>query len=189
MLFVLKFVFQPFKARVVSAIIELSFTNASVLYIQPDKLGDSESEVTARRKLAGNLSVGNPPAGVDISVNAEKETTQIQKCRRSIRGAGEQTRRFTWTLTENKNDRNGIDLDLVAVVILVKGKGEIKLSQMLNGKLGSTISSIFGYRSITTPVKEKAFDGMKFFGKRPDSLSVNASAFKMRHPLAASGLE
>jgi hypothetical protein len=187
MLIVLKFVFQPFNARVASATIELSFTNASVLHIQPDRLDDSESEVSVRRKLAGNLSVGYPLAGVTIGLNREVETTDTQKYRRSIRGAGEQTSRVTWTLRENEKDGNGIDLDMVAVVILAKEDGEIKLTQKLNGKLGVTASNIFGYRRFSIPVKEKAFDGKTFLGKRPDSLSVDESAFKMQRPLATPG--
>jgi hypothetical protein len=79
---IFKHVFQPFESRVISAFIDITFTKAGILLLQPDKLDDSESEANAR-KLAGNLTIVYPASSsgptLGAGISGELETTHVQK--------------------------------------------------------------------------------------------------------------
>jgi hypothetical protein len=177
MLLVLSLTFHPYESRVKEAFVELAFNKAAITVLQPESVDDSESEEIIRKKLYGELSIGYPPAGVNATLGGERETERKKVSALRIRGSGTHTHRATWTLKENPEAQGGIHLNFMAVAIM-SVNGEMEVDVEIRAKIGATVKNVLGIRKIITQ-QTKKFDGKTFLGRRPETLEIHESAFKV----------
>ncbi|RAK77206.1 uncharacterized protein BO72DRAFT_447986 [Aspergillus fijiensis CBS 313.89] len=172
-LLVFAFVFHPVRARVKEADIELQFNNRIISTLQPQEINDRESEVTIRNKLEGRFDLSHPPVTVGLTASQERE--RVQSYTRSIRGSGVETELAIWTLRENSDQRGGVHLDFIAVVIL-KGGGEVEVDIEVRAQLGANLKDPLGIRKIISQRSIK-FDGGISRGRRPEGLIIPPDLF------------
>ncbi|GAM91380.1 hypothetical protein ANO11243_094300 [Dothideomycetidae sp. 11243] len=182
MLLCIRFTLHPLAARVKEANVELLVNNAPIVVLRPESVDDDESSRTVRQKLSGEFKIGYAPAGVEGTVGVERESEREQKSERRVRGSGVHTCRAVWTLRENAQNKKGIHLSFVAVLV-VQSKclisdldGGLKVDLEVRAKLGPSSGDALRIRRILAR-STKSFDGKTLHGFRPATLDISDTFF------------
>jgi hypothetical protein len=177
MLLCIDFTFHPLETRVKEADVEIAWNKATIAILQPESIDDDETSETVRKKLSGEFKIGYEPIGVGGSVGGERESEREKKSERRIRGSGLHTDRAVWTLRENSQNKNGIHLKFVTVLIVKISSGVgIELDLEIRAKLGPSIGNGLGIRKAIISTT-KQFDGKTLLGSRPATLDISTTCF------------
>ncbi|KAM6520022.1 hypothetical protein FALCPG4_013579 [Fusarium falciforme] len=182
MLLCVGFTFHPLETRVKEASVEIALNKATIAVLQPESLDDDETTETVRKKLSGEFKIGYAPAGVEGTVGAERESEREKTSERRIRGSGVHTPRAVWTLRENTQNKKGIHLEFVTVLIAQSRSpaddagGGLEVDLEIRAKLGPSIGNGLGIRHILTRTT-KRFDGKTLLGFRPATLDISKTFF------------
>ena len=178
MLLCITFTFHPLETRVKEAQVEIGLNKGTIAVLQPDSIDDDETVETVRKKLSGDFKIGYAPAGVEGVLSAERESEREKTSERRIRGSGVHTDRAVWTLRENAQNKKGIHLKLVAVLIVRPRATDrsLEVDLEIRAKLGPSIGNGLGIRRILARTT-KRFDGKSMLGFRPTTLDISKEWF------------